>query len=420
MLSAKSPSSGIDSTATPRSARLASTIGDTARTTTRDRRPRTSVTPRVHALARSRRSDRPAARRRRRTARRRRRSRDRTRSRRRRRAAAAAPTARASLSRASHASSAAGPVPIAATSSLDSDELHGLVAEPLDRAQDQVEPDGELAVGVVAQAGLEARQDHAGRDQSRRSRRARAPRATIATTSLRAQPQPQLGGGGAAHRRGGSRTCRRSARIDAGRVSPARRRSRDHRALPAADQRVHRMARRRQHDALELGAAGDDELAVRERHPRRVRGDLVLHRGVQRRARRLVGRGLRVEQQRVDVGVAIERDVLRALLGVRVVAVEQHVEEVVGIAGVADPAEHARSCSPRLRSRRGARDTAAAPARCACRPARATPAGTARRARAAAGTGAASTARTACRRASDRTRRRRSPRRAASSRATGS
>ncbi len=35
-------------------------------------------------------------------------------------------------------------------------QLHGLVAEALDGAQHEVEPDGELAIGILAQSRLEA------------------------------------------------------------------------------------------------------------------------------------------------------------------------------------------------------------------------------------------------------------------------
>src|SRR5690606_18298496 len=108
-----------------------------------------------------------------------------------------------------------------------------------------------------------------------------------------------------------------------------------------ADQRIHRVARRRQHDPLELAPPRDDELAVRERHPRRICRDLVLHGGVQRGARRLVGGLLCRDQHLVDLAVAVQRDVLRPDLDVRLLRVEQHVEEVVGVPGVADPAKDA-------------------------------------------------------------------------------
>ena len=70
--------------------------------------------------------------------------------------AGAAPTARASTRARATPRAPARPRDIAVDELAALGELHGLVAEPLDRAQDQVEPDGELAVGVVAQAGFEA------------------------------------------------------------------------------------------------------------------------------------------------------------------------------------------------------------------------------------------------------------------------
>ena len=71
------------------------------------------------------------------------------------------------------------------------------------------------------------------------------------------------------------------------------------------------MAGRRQHDAFELGAPGDDEIAVRDRHPRRIRRDPILNDPVERAARRFVDGALRLEQQLVDARLLVERDILR-------------------------------------------------------------------------------------------------------------
>jgi len=73
-------------------------------------------------------------------------------------------------------------------------ELHRLVAEALDRAQHEVEADRELAIGVLAQPALEARQDHARREQRDDADRHER-REHHRDDQLGAQPQPQLGWG---------------------------------------------------------------------------------------------------------------------------------------------------------------------------------------------------------------------------------
>ena len=70
-------------------------------------------------------------------------------------------------------------------------ELDGLVAEPLDGAQHEVEPDGELPLCVVPQAGLEVAEDHAGREQ-RDHEHGEQRRDRHRDHQLRTHPQPQL------------------------------------------------------------------------------------------------------------------------------------------------------------------------------------------------------------------------------------